>query len=31
MQRVLGDFVGGGMWTILGLLMDIPIHSLWSG
>ncbi len=28
---ILGDFVVGGMWTILGLLFDIPIHSLWSG
>jgi hypothetical protein len=28
---ILGDFVIGGLWTILGLLMDIPIHSLWSG
>lgn len=28
---ILGDFVVGGTWTILGLLFDIPIHSLWSG
>jgi hypothetical protein len=28
---ILGDFVVGGIWTILGLIFDIPIHSLWSG
>jgi len=28
---ILGDFVVGGTWTILGLVFDIPIHSLWSG
>lgn len=28
---ILGDFLIGGLWTLLGLLFDIPIHSLWSG
>ncbi len=28
---ILGDFVVGGSWTLLGLLFDIPIFSLWSG
>jgi len=28
---ILGDFLIGGIWTILGLLFDIPIYSLWSG
>jgi hypothetical protein len=28
---ILGDFFIGGIWTLLGLIFDIPIHSLWSG
>lgn len=28
---ILGDFLVGGAWTLLGLTLDIPIHSLWSG
>lgn len=28
---ILGDFLIGGIWTLLGLLFDIPIYSLWSG
>lgn len=28
---ILGDFLVGGIWTLLGLLFDMPIHSLWSG
>jgi hypothetical protein len=28
---ILGDFLIGGMWTILGVTFHIPIYSLWSG
>jgi hypothetical protein len=28
---ILGDFLIGGIWTLLGLILDIPIYSLWSG
>jgi len=28
---ILGDFLIGGVWTLLGLFFDIPIHSLWNG
>jgi len=27
---ILGDFLIGGIWTLLGLLFDIPIYSLWN-
>jgi hypothetical protein len=28
---ILGDFLIGGIWTLLGLGFDIPLYSLWSG
>ncbi|HZP83699.1 MAG TPA: DUF6785 family protein [Chthonomonadaceae bacterium] len=28
---ILGDFLIGGIWTLLGLLFDMSIYSLWSG
>ncbi len=28
---ILGDFLIGGVWTLLGVAFDIPIYSLWSG
>jgi hypothetical protein len=28
---ILGDFLIGGVWTILGVALGIPIHSVWSG
>ncbi len=28
---ILGDFLMGGIWALLGLLYGIPIYSLWSG
>ncbi|MCC6443092.1 MAG: hypothetical protein IT210_06495 [Armatimonadetes bacterium] len=28
---ILGDFLIGGLWTILALALNIPIYSLWSG
>ncbi|HZO88188.1 MAG TPA: DUF6785 family protein [Chthonomonadaceae bacterium] len=28
---ILGDFLIGGIWTLLGLIFNIPIYSLWSG
>jgi hypothetical protein len=28
---ILGDFLIGGIWTLLGLIFDIPIYSLWNG
>lgn len=28
---ILGDFVIGGIWTLLGLIFHVPIYSLWSG
>jgi hypothetical protein len=28
---ILGDFLIGGIWTLLGLCFDMPIYSLWSG
>ena len=27
---ILGDFLVGSVWTLLGLIFDIPIHSLWN-
>jgi len=28
---ILGDFLIGGLWTLLGLTLHIPIYNLWSG
>lgn len=28
---ILGDFLIGGVWTIWGVVLGIPIHSVWSG
>lgn len=28
---ILGDFVVGGFWSILGAIWRIPIYSVWSG
>ena len=28
---ILGDFLIGGVWTLLGLFYGIPIYSVWSG
>ncbi len=28
---ILGDFLIGGIWALLGLIYNIPIYSLWSG
>ncbi len=28
---ILGDFLVGGIWTLLGLCFDMPIYSVWSG
>jgi hypothetical protein len=28
---ILGDFVPGAVWTIIGLVFKVPIYSVWSG
>lgn len=27
---ILGDFVVGGLWTLVGLLFDVPAYSFWD-
>jgi len=28
---ILGDFVIGGLWNVLGILLNIPTYSFWPG
>jgi hypothetical protein len=28
---ILGDFVTGSLWNVIGILLDIPTYSFWPG